>query len=301
MSVDPFRPPGAPQRGDGSRNRWPLLLFFLLLAAGAGWWIWTIQDRAPSGHELATSSSGVPAVGADVQPLPGDTAATTEMPTAPIELVHPIEVSADIQEMPPLDQADASVGPALDAAFGATRVASFFQVDGFIRRVVATVDNLTRAHAASRIWPIQPISGRFMVSGKSDAPYIADDNSARYTSLILLAEQADLKRLAGTYRKLYPLFQQAYEELGYPSRYFNDRLVAVIDHLLAAPEPQGPVALHLTEVKGETVSLRPWVRYEYADPALESLSAGQKMMVRVGLANERKLKQRLRDFRALVV
>ena len=71
----------------------------------------------------------------------------------------------------------------------------------------------------------------------------------------------------------------------------------MIDHLLQAPEPAGPVQVRLVEVKGNVPSQRPWVRYEYADPQLESLSSGQKIMVRVGLENERKLKASLRGFR----
>jgi len=51
-------------------------------------------------------------------------------------------------------------------------------------------------------------------------------------------------------------------------------------------------------VKGEVPSLRPWVRYEFADPAFESASAGHKIMLRVGAVNERRLKTKLRELRA---
>ena len=105
---------------------------------------------------------------------------------------------------------------------------------------------------------------------------------------------------ARLYARLYPLFQVAYEELGFPGKYFNDRLVAVIDHLLAAPEPQGPVAVRLVQVEGQVPSLRHWVRYEYVDPQLQALSAGQKIMVRAGLQNERRLKAVLAKVRASV-
>ena len=38
-------------------------------------------------------------------------------------------------------------------------------------------------------------------------------------------ENTDVKALALVYQRLYPLFQQSYEDLGYPGKYFNDRLV----------------------------------------------------------------------------
>jgi len=92
------------------------------------------------------------------------------------------------------------------------------------------------------------------------------------------------------YERLYPLFQQSYEDLGYPGKYFNDRLVEVIDHLLQAPEAAGPVPL-----------VQPKVFYEYADADLESRSAGQKLLMRMGPANERLIKEKLRAFRAEIV
>jgi hypothetical protein len=43
------------------------------------------------------------------------------------------------------------------------------------------------------------------------------------------------------------------------------------------------------------------VRYEYADPALESLSSGQKILLRIGAVNARRLKAKLTEFRAELV
>ena len=92
------------------------------------------------------------------------------------------------------------------------------------------------------------------------------------------------------YVHFYPLFQQEYEELGYPGKYFNDRLVQVIDHLLAAPEVQGTVLL-----------TQPKVLYQFADPKLEELSAGQKILVRMGGENAAKVKAKLREIRSALV
>ena len=115
-----------------------------------------------------------------------------------------------------------------------------------------------------------------------------------------LIEAVDAKQAVALYVRLYPLFQRAYEDIGFPGRYFNDRLVAVIDHLLATPVPAQPLAVTLVDVKGSVPSLRPWVRYEFLDPALQRLSSGQKMMLRTGPENQRRLRARLQTWRALV-
>ncbi|MFZ3117519.1 MAG: DUF3014 domain-containing protein, partial [Variovorax sp.] len=214
---------------------------------------------------------------------------------------NPVDALAEPDAvLPALGDSDAQAKKALTDLLGAQRVATLLNVDGFVRRVVATIDNLPRAQAPSRMWPMQPAPERFTVDGGAERTTIGQANATRYAAFTRMVEAVDAERAASLYARFYPLFQQAYEELGYPGRYFNDRLVAVIDHLLDAPEPTGPVAVHLTEVRGEFTAERPWTRYEYADPALESMSSGQKLMVRVGLANERMLKAKLRAFRAQV-
>ena len=62
--------------------------------------------------------------------------------------------------------------------------------------------------------------------------------------------RSEPSQAAALYRRLYPLFQQAYAELGYPTGHFNDRLVEVVDHLLAAPEPTQPPAVQAHRGEG---------------------------------------------------
>jgi len=269
-----------------------VILVVVLLGAGALWWRWS-QTQAPGEPVAATTPSAPPAAAPDVPPAP---------PPQPEQVapLNPIDTPPEAA-LPQLSESDARVTAALNELLGRKNVAGFLNVDGFVRRFVATVDNLPREHAPSRVWPVQPVGQRFAVGGSGDSSSIALDNAQRYTPLVLLSEQVDPAAAAGIYFKLYPLFQQAFEELGYPGKYFNDRLVAVIDHLLAAPEPEGPVRVKMVEVKSDTPMAKPWVHYEYADPQLEAMSAGQKMMVRVGLVNERRLKARLKAFRAQIV
>jgi hypothetical protein len=99
----------------------------------------------------------------------------------------------------------------------------------------------------------------------------------------------DMQRLAALYVRFYPLFQQAYRDLGNPDGYFNDRLVEVIDHLLATPAVDGPIRL-----------VRPKVMYEFADPRLQALSSGQKLLLRLSPAQRRTVLAQLRALRTAV-
>ena len=111
-------------------------------------------------------------------------------------------------------------------------------------------------------------------------------NFARYTAWVDLVDSRDPDTAVELYRRLYPQFQSAYENLGNPKGYFNDRVIEVIDHLLAAPEPPDTLAL-----------TRPNVLYEFADPALEAESAGRKLLLRMGPGNAARVKMKLRDIR----
>ncbi|MDR6887148.1 MULTISPECIES: DUF3014 domain-containing protein [Variovorax] len=278
-----FRP-----RRESSAGTFIVIGLLALAAAFLGWrWYQQQQPQAVEPSPMARAPNDGPAPAPPPAPQPES-----------LEPKNPIDaIALPDSGLPTVADSDTRVMSALVDLLGSKNVAEFVQFDGVVRRFVATVDNLAREQAPASSWPVQPTKQRFVTEGKGDAQTIAANNAARYNPIVLLAESVDPAKAAKVYARLYPLFQKSYEELGYPGRYFNDRLIAVIDHLLQAPEPAGPLQVRLVEVKGNVSSQRPWVRYEYADPQLESLSSGQKIMVRVGLENERKLKASLRGFR----
>ena len=156
-----------------------------------------------------------------------------------------------------------------------------------VRRVVATIDNLPRRKLALRLMPVKPVPGPFRTAGKGEKLSIDPDNAERYATHVQLAKSIDSGKLVSVYVRFYPLFQQAYEDLGYPGAYFNDRLVEVIDHLLAAPE-----------LPPQATLVPPKVYYKFADPDLEGASAGHKILMRIGNENAAVLKTKLREIRA---
>jgi hypothetical protein len=106
---------------------------------------------------------------------------------------------------------------------------------------------------------------------------------------VSILDKVDMQRLVAVYLHFYPLFQKAYQDLGYPNGYFNDRLVQVIDGLLDTPQVSGPIQLS-----------RPNVMYVFADPALEARPAGQKILIRMGPENASAVKSKLLELRAAI-
>ncbi len=232
-----------------------------------------------------------------------DPGAARPVPIAPAAsepaIRHPIEAQApsasDTESPVALDPESVLTG-----LFGRRSALGMFQLDDFARRVVATVDNLGRSHAPSRIWPMNPAEGRFLTEKSGDVEVISADNGLRYTPYVLLIETVDLHQVARAYVRLYPTFQKAYEEVGYPKRYFNDRVVEVLDQLVATPDVEGSIKVRRPVINGPMQPTRPWVLYEFEDPALQALTAGQRILLRTGPVNERRLKAKLTELRRLL-
>ncbi len=222
------------------------------------------------------------------EPVVQPQAPAVVLPPAPAEpqIRHPLAQQLAEKPLPALDVSDSTMKNALGELSLDKALIDLFQLHDFVRRIVATVDNLPREKLALRLMPVKLAGGKFLVTGKDERFAIGADNAARYALYVRLAAAMDTGKLVALYSHFYPLFQQAYQELGYPKGYFNDRLVEVIDHLLAAPEVKAPVKL-----------VRPKVFYLFADPALEARSAGQKILLRVGSENAALIKAKLRDIR----
>jgi hypothetical protein len=215
--------------------------------------------------------------------------ATPALPEEPA-IKHPLAAPVTPEPLPPLNESDVPVQNAVADLIGMESVQRFLITEDLVRHIVASVDNLSTEKVSERIRPVKPPTGAFTVGGSEDAPVLDPANYERYKPLVDSIRAIDTQRLVTTYTRHYPLFQEAYESLGHPPQYFNDRLVEVIDHLLAAPELEGPVAL-----------ARPGVQYEFADPKLESRSAGQKLLMRMGSDNAGVVKGKLRELRSALV
>jgi hypothetical protein len=247
--------------------RWVIVVLVLAGVAALTYYRWYSQAPQPQ------------------PPVPAETKPAPETKAEP-KIQYPIAEPKEAKPLPALGESDAAIQEALAELFGQKALAQYFYLDDIIRRIVATVDNLPREKVAQRVMPVKPVAKKFLVTGEGDKFVLNPANYSRYVPYVRLVEAVSVKKLVAVYVHFYALFQQAYKDLGYPTGYFNDRLVEVIDHLLAAPDVQGPVKLIL-----------PSVMYQFADPELEALSAGQKIMVRMGSENAGRIKAKLKEIR----
>src|SRR2546425_114295 len=199
------------------------------------------------------------------------------------------DAGEDRVRVPAPSESDAIVREALSGVPGAAAFERFFYPQDIVRRFVTTVDNLPRKSVAPQVTVVKSVPGSFLAAVTDGKLTISGDNAARYTPYVRFAQAIDTKTLVALYVRFYPWFQRAYQDLGYPSGYFNDQLIDVIDNVLATPETSTPVAL-----------VQSHVLFEFANPDFEALSAGQKIMVRVGGENAAQIRIKLRELRRLL-
>jgi hypothetical protein len=164
--------------------------------------------------------------------------------------------------------------------------------DDLVRRFVAAVDDVARGKSPRpHLGHLAPKRGFRATSetgdGAGDELRIDPRSYDRYdpfVEVLLSLDTADSVRL---YRRLEPLFQEAYRDLGYPEGDFDRTLDRAFDEILATPIPEGPVELE-----------RGVDDYRFADPDLENLDPAQKHFLRLGPDNMRQLQAKLRLLRS---
>lgn len=220
---------------------------------------------------------------------------------AAIEVLEPEPAP---EPLPPLAESDSLVRESLAGLMGEATVIQSLVTEEMVSRFVASVDALTSRQVPDQIRVVLGPGGEFEATA-NDQPdelirnaegdpipqFIVDPvNHQRYTKQVEMFEAVDSGELLDLYREMSPLLGQAWAELGYPDGGFDSRLVEVIDSLLATPEVQTPIQL-----------VKPEAFYLFVDPELESLPAGQKLMLRMGNENAARVKAKLREIRSLLL
>jgi len=203
-------------------------------------------------------------------------------PTSPAISLQP--TVAPHADLPRLDASDAFIRKLAAALSANPEWAKWLLNDGIVRRVVAATDNVAEGRSPNAHLRFLAPKEPFRANERSEAPTIDPASYHRYDVVAGVIASLDAKGCARLFEETRPLFQDAYKDLGYPDRRFEDTLAKAIRHLLATPEPSTAL--------GVRPSVKSW---KLADPRLEALSPAQKQLLRWGPENVKKIKQKLRE------
>jgi hypothetical protein len=196
-------------------------------------------------------------------------AATEPPPPAPLEL-------------PVLAQSDELVRRLVGELSSHPELAAWLVHEDLAKLLVKTVDNIAHGESPRPHLAFLAPEGGFGVTRHDGGIFASKTSYRRYDLVTAVVASLDTAGSVRLYRDLYPLFEEAYGELGNPGR-FEESLLAAIDRLLEVPIGEGEIKLK-----------RRVTDYRFADSELEKLGQVEKHLLRMGAHNAREVQAKLR-------
>ena len=270
-----------------------VIAVILVVSGGIAWYVYQNRQAPAVEPPPVVEIAPEPAVPAP-EPVPVPEAVTSEA-----ELPAPAPEPEE-EPLPALEESDAYVTGALGGLVGEAAVLRFFSAENIVHKAVATVDALGGRQVPKPILALNGPADEYPVIGNPDPQTIVRDEAgdpipqyvsdpaayARYTPYVEMLEAVDPATFVELLRDNQALFDEAWRQLGYANGRFEDRLAAVIDELLATPEVDEPLQL-----------MKPEAYYLFVDEDLEALSAGQKVLLRMGKDHRARVKSWLSNVR----
>ncbi|HSF16713.1 MAG TPA: DUF3014 domain-containing protein [Vicinamibacteria bacterium] len=192
--------------------------------------------------------------------------------------------------LPALAESDDFVRDLLGALTSHPSVTAFFVDEGLIRKAVAVIVNVAEGEDPTRHFRHLAPEEPFEVVRRREALYVDPLSYRRYDSVAAGIASVDAARVAELYGRLEPLLVEAYRELGYLEKPFDQTLNQAIGALLSTPVVEDRIEVHAVSVN-----------YAFSDPTLERLQPAQKLLLRTGPQNLHVIQSKLREIAEALV
>ena len=186
--------------------------------------------------------------------------------------------------LPPLDETDPLVRELVRKLSSQPKVLAWLATDKLIRNFAVVIVNIGEGHTPVAHLRALALDAPFTASADSGPGVITAASYRRYDPYADAFSSLDARGAARLYATVKPRTQEAYRDLGYPEGDVDEALKKAVVELLETPVIDGPIAVR-----------RMSVSYTYEDARLESLSAAQKQLLRMGPRNVRLVQAKLRE------
>ncbi len=245
------------------------------LAVGAGAAVLWMKAQQPA--QAVNAQRGV-----------GGMRAAAPLVLAPQE-AEPVASPKARANLPALGNSDGFVRDALGGLGGGDLLRSWLSGGDLARRMAsvlmaASEGGVPRALLAS-FAPKGPFEVEEDLEGRL---WVKGSTFARYDSAGAFVDGLDARKAAAAFEAVEPLLERAWREVAPRNLSLRKATARATAQLLAVPLPLSGEDVEVVE-KGAV--------YAYADPGLESLSAAQKQLLRMGPQNARLVQDKLRELR----
>ncbi len=194
--------------------------------------------------------------------------------------------------LPPLADSDGFIRGLLAPLSPDPLFAKWLEQDGLVRRF-ATAADVMQGGGLPR-GPLAFLASRekFAADSRGRGFVMAQRTWARYDGVANAVASLDAASCARIFGWVTPLLDEAYKQLGHPQGGVTTAVNDSLAELLEVQVPAEPVALNRVDSARGI--------YTFADRDLETLSAVQKALVRMGPSNAGKIQAKLSEIRPLL-
>ena len=189
----------------------------------------------------------------------------------------------------PLDASDELVRGLLPTLTEHPRLATWLATEDLVRRFVVAVDNVADGSNPARHVPFMRPRSRIQTRTDGAGRRLDPAGYRRYDELARILASLDVEGAAEIYRRLEPLMDEAYAELGYPDTPFTTAFRRAVVRVLETPEiPAAPGVVPVASF------------FAYDDDRLEELPPVQKQILLMGPDNLRAVQASVRELASAI-
>jgi hypothetical protein len=165
------------------------------------------------------------------------------------------------------------------------KLTDWFDFKHIIRKYLVIMNDISQNQIIYKHRKFLKLPKEIVVKKDSHGLYLAKESYDRFNRLADAIASIDTQKGIDLYMTFKPLFEQVFEEFGYPEEYnLEDIFLKAAASVLNAPRQKGRIAV-----------VRHSLRYKFADKNLEALNDVEKLMLRMGPENTKKIQEKLRQ------
>ncbi len=186
-------------------------------------------------------------------------------------------------ELLKLENSDKSFQTAINRA--SENLKEWFLTKNVIKKFIVIINDLSQNQLLYKHRTFLKPPAKITVKIDAKGLYLAKQSYSRYNPLATAIEAIDVQTGLDLYIVFKPLFEKVYKEFSYPPQYrLDDIFLKAAANVIDAPIVTSRIAL-----------VKHTISYKYADKKLESLNDVEKLMIRMGPENTKKIQAKLRQ------
>ena len=215
------------------------------------------------------------------QPLQGS-AKETQIEPKSQKTETPAERLKIKAELLKLENSDESFQKAVKST--SENLLEWFLAKDVIKKFIVIINDLSQNQMPYKHRAYIKPPGKIIVKMDAKGLYLAKQSYSRYNPLATAIEAIDVQTGLDLYIVFKPLFEKVYKEFSYPAQYhLDDIFMKAAANVIEAPMVTNRIGL-----------VKHTISYKYADKKLESLNDVEKLMIRMGPENTKKIQAKLR-------